>query len=362
MLLGRTTACRYPRLVRTFSGGLPINYGIRVVPQQSAWVVERFGKFSHVLQPGLRFLIPLVDRIAYVHSLKEIAVKIPNQTAITMDNVTIDIDGVLYLKVVNAELASYGVEDVFFAMTQLAQTTMRSELGKITLDKTFAERETLNTKIVESIDAAAKSWGIECLRYEIRDISPPASVKQAMDMQAEAERRKRVVILDSEGRRQAQINEAEGARQAAILKAQGEAEGVKIKASATAAGIAALARAVQLPGGTNAISLNVAEQYMAAFSNLAKQSTTLMLPTNVNDPSALIAQSLGIFKTLSGHPLAPQPQPSSGDSPSSPSLDETQPESTEASEQEADPRFLVDDLTSIPKHSNTNNNNILEDK
>jgi len=169
---------------------LPINYGVRIVPQQMAWVVERFGKFSHVLEPGLRWMVPIVDRIAYVHSLKEEAIIVPNQTAITMDNVTIDIDGVLYLRVVNAEKASYGIEDVRFAMTQLAQTTMRSELGKITLDKTFAERESLNANIVDSINEAAFAWGIECLRYEIRDITPPPSVKHAMDMQAEAERKK----------------------------------------------------------------------------------------------------------------------------------------------------------------------------
>lgn len=374
MLRSRGSVQIVPRLARSFGTGkgLPYNYGIRVVPHQSAWVVERFGKFSHVLQPGLRFLIPLVDRIAYVHNLKEIAVKIPHQTAITMDNVTIDIDGVLYLKVINAELASYGVEDVFFAMTQLAQTTMRSELGKITLDKTFAERETLNNHIVTSINSAAKSWGIECLRYEIRDITPPASVKHAMDMQAEAERRKRVVILDSEGRRQAQINDAEGSQQAAILKAKGEAEAVKVRAHATAAGIAALAHAVQLPGGSNAVSLNIAEQYMKAFGNLAKQSTTLMLPSNVSDPSSFIAQAVGIFKSLTP-PTSPHSSSSSSLSSSSFSSSAPSSSTSQQSEQAAietsdqilsndamlserltksppDSGFLVDDLPAKPRH------------
>jgi regulator of protease activity HflC (stomatin/prohibitin superfamily) len=191
------------RLAHTGYGpqsALPVNYGVRVVPQQRAWVVERFGKFHKILQPGLHFLIPLVDRIAYVHSLKEEAIQIPNQQAITKDNVTISIDGILYIKVMSPFDASYGVEDATFAVVQLAQTTMRSELGKITLDKTFEERDNLNLNIVQQINGAAQAWGIQCLRYEIRDIVPPSSVRNAMDMQAEAERRKRAEILQSEGK------------------------------------------------------------------------------------------------------------------------------------------------------------------
>jgi len=245
----------------------------------------------------------------------------------------------LYLRVVDAVRASYGVEDVFFAMTQLAQTTMRSELGKITLDKTFAERETLNTNIVRSINQAAEAWGIQCLRYEIRDILPPTSVKLAMDMQAEAERRKRVSILDSEGRRQSQINDAEGARQAAILKAQGEAEAVLIRAGATAKGLKTVAEAVQTPGGATAMSLSVAEQYMSAFSKLAKQSTTLMLPTNVSDPSSFIAQALTIFNRLSPdsarRPAVLAPSEPQGAEPTPDAGDKTQPR---------DDGMLVDDM------------------
>lgn len=315
---------------------LPVNVGIRVVPQQMAWVVERFGKYDRVLEPGLRFLIPLVDRISYVHSLKEEAIIIPNQTAITMDNVTIDIDGVLYLRVVDAAKASYGVDDVLFAMTQLAQTTMRSELGKITLDKTFAERESLNANIVESINQAAAAWGIECLRYEIRDISPPVSVRHAMDMQAEAERRKRAQILDSEGSRQAEINKAEGGRQARILEAQGEAEALLAKARATAESVTVLAAAVQLPGGHDAVSLRVAEQYVAAFGQLAKKGTTLMLPANTGDPSAMVAQAMGIYQTMvkQSPSVAAEKASASASSPAPP-----------AAKPALDPSVLLDDMS-----------------
>lgn len=288
----------------------PFNTVILFVPQQEAWVVERFGKFQRILQPGLNFLLPVVDSIKYVQSLKELAIDIPQQAAITADNVTLQLDGVLYLRIVDPHKASYGVEDAEFAITQLAQTTMRSELGKIALDVVFREREVLNINIVESINKAAEAWGITCLRYEIRDIKLPDRVQIAMQMQVEAERKKRAAILESEGIREAEINVAEGKKQARILNseafkaeqinnADGEAEAIKVKARAKANAIMMVAQAISDKNGVNAVSYNVAEQYVAAFSNLAQKGNTVLLPTNTGDISSMVSQAMAIYSNLS---------------------------------------------------------------
>ncbi|NWH81258.1 STML2 protein, partial [Piaya cayana] len=292
------------------NSGLPVNIGVLFVPQQEAWVVERMGKFHRILEPGLNFLIPLLDRIRYVQSLKEIVINVPEQSAVTLDNVTLQIDGVLYLRVMDPYKASYGVEDPEYAVTQLAQTTMRSELGKLSLDRVFRERESLNASIVDAINQASDCWGIRCLRYEIKDIHVPPRVKESMQMQVEAERRKRATVLESEGTRESAINVAEGQKQAQILaseaekteqinKAAGrEANAMLVKARAKAEAIQLLAAALAQQHGSAAASLSVAEQYVSAFSKLAKDSNTLLLPANTGDVSNMVAQALGIYATL----------------------------------------------------------------
>ncbi|KAL1895398.1 Synaptotagmin-like protein 2 [Sporothrix stenoceras] len=287
---------------------LPANTIIRFVPQQTAWIVERMGKFHRILQPGLAVLIPFLDRIAYVKSLKEVALEIPSQSAITADNVTLELDGVLYTRVFDAYKASYGVEDAEYAISQLAQTTMRSEIGQLSLDHVLKERAALNTNITAAINEAAQAWGVTCLRYEIRDIHAPAPVVEAMHRQVTAERSKRAEILESEGQRQSAINIAEGKKQSVILasealraeninRASGEAEAILLKANATAAGIASVAAKIAQGSDAahSAVSLSVAEKYVDAFGKLAKEGTAVVVPGNVGDMAGLIATALGVY-------------------------------------------------------------------
>ncbi|KAK4135042.1 hypothetical protein BT67DRAFT_449305 [Trichocladium antarcticum] len=290
------------------SASLPMNTVIRFVPQQTAWIVERMGKFNRILQPGLAVLIPFLDRIAYVKSLKEAAIEIPSQSAITADNVTLELDGVLYTRVFDAYKASYGVEDAEYAISQLAQTTMRSEIGQLTLDHVLKERAALNTNITQAINEAAQAWGVTCLRYEIRDIHAPKPVVEAMHRQVTAERSKRAEILESEGQRQSAINIAEGQKQSAILaseavraekinKASGEAEAILLRATATAAGIEAVAKSIAegKDAAQGAVSLSVAEKYVDAFGRLAKEGTAVVVPGNVGDIGGMIATALSVY-------------------------------------------------------------------
>ncbi|XP_077353623.1 stomatin-like protein 2, mitochondrial [Festucalex cinctus] len=292
-----------------WASSLPMNTVVLFVPQQEAWVVERMGRFHRILEPGLNFLIPVLDRIRYVQSLKEIVIDVPEQSAVSLDNVTLQIDGVLYLRILDPFKASYGVEDPEYAVTQLAQTTMRSELGKLTLDKVFRERESLNANIVHSINQASDEWGIRCLRYEIKDIHVPPRVKESMQMQVEAERKKRATVLESEGTRESAINVAEGRKQAQILasegekteqinKAAGEAQAILAKAEAKAKAIHVLSDALAEQNGNAAASLTVAEQYVSAFSNLAKESNTVLLPSNTGDISSMVTQAMAVYGKL----------------------------------------------------------------
>ncbi len=283
--------------------------GIKIVPQQQAWVVEKLGKFDRKLEPGLQFLIPFIERVSYRHSLKEYAHDVMEQTAITRDNVSLILDGVIYIRIIDPIQASYGVSDPVYAVTQLAQTTMRSEIGKLTLDESFEEREKLNTNIVHAINDAAQTWGVQCMRYEIKNINPPGSVLKAMELQVAAERKKRAEILESEGEQQSKINIAEAekrevelASEAAkvdqINRAQGEASAILAVAEATAQGIAMVAQAIKSNGGKEAVELKVAEQYVGAFANLAQEGTTVLLPANAGDAGSMVAQALGVFDTI----------------------------------------------------------------
>lgn len=282
-----------------------------VVPQQSAYVVERLGKYSSTLNAGLHILVPFIDVIRYKHSLKEIALDIAEQICITKDNVQVGVDGVLYIKVLDAERASYGITDFRFAISQLAQTTLRSEIGKIDLDRTFEERSTINVSVVNELDKASSPWGVKVMRYEIKNINPPQDVVNAMEKQMRAEREKRAVVLSSEGQRDAAINEAEGEkqqvikaseakRQQQINEAEGEAQAILAIATATSEGIRKVAEAIQDPGGYEAVQLRVAEQYIGEFGELAKASNTLVLPASVSDVGSMIALAMNVINKNPG--------------------------------------------------------------
>lgn len=290
----------------------------KIVPQQHAWVVERLGRFHAVLQPGLNFVIPFIDRVAYQHILKEIPLDVPSQICITRDNTQLQVDGILYFQVTDPKLASYGTSNFLMAITQLAQTTLRSVIGKLEMDKTFEERDDINRAVVAALDDAALSWGVKVLRYEIKDLTPPKEILHAMQQQITAEREKRARIAQSEGVRQEQINLAEGQRSAAIQKsegemqaainqsqgerqaavnrAEGESEAIKLVARATAEAIHMVAQTVKQPGGMEAVNLKVAEQYIGAFSNLAKEGTTMLLPANAADVAGMVATAMKVIK------------------------------------------------------------------
>ena len=281
---------------------------VRIVPQQHAWVVERLGKFHATLSPGLNIVIPFIDRVAYKHSLKEIPLDTPSQVCITKDNTQLAVDGVLYFQVTDPQRASYGASNYIVAITQLAQTTLRSVVGKLELDKTFEEREFINHSVVSAIDEAAMNWGVKVLRYEIKDLTPPAEILRAMQAQITAEREKRALIASSEGRKQEQINIATGQREAAIAKsegdkqaqinfAQGEAAALLAVAEATAEAIRKVAQSVQAPGGMEAVNLKVAERYVEAFAGLAKTNNTLIVPANLADVGSLIATAMTVVKS-----------------------------------------------------------------
>ena len=290
-----------------------------VVPQQNAYVVERLGRYSGTLGAGFHVLMPFMDVIRYRHSLKEAAYDIPAQVCITRDNVQVGVDGILYLKVLNAERASYGISDYLFAFTQLAQTTLRSEIGKIDLDKTFEERTNINMSVVTELDKASESWGVKVLRYEIKNITPPHDILAAMEKQMRAEREKRAVILTSEGTRDAAINTAEGVKQEVIKasearkqqqinEAEGQASAILAVATATAEGIRKVAESIKMDGGYEAVQLRVAEQYIGQFGELAKKSNTLVLPANVADVGSMISLAMTAIKA-EGSGLGPATPP-----------------------------------------------------
>ena len=289
---------------------------VKVVPQQNAWVKERLGKYAGTLTPGLNFLIPFVDKVAYKHSLKEIPLDVPSQVCITRDNTQLQVDGILYFQVTDPMRASYGSSNYIMAISQLAQTTLRSIIGRLELDKTFEERDMINAKVVEAIDEAALNWGVKVLRYEIKDLTPPADILRAMQAQITAEREKRAVIATSEGKRQEQINLAEGQKQAAIAKsegekqaqinnAEGEAAAITAVAEASAKAIAYIAQAIERPGGQQAVQLKVAEKAVEAYSLVASEATTtLVVPSNMTEVSALITSAMKMVQAGQQNPAS----------------------------------------------------------
>ena len=280
---------------------------LKIVPQQHAWVVERLGKYDRTLTPGLSFVVPFVDRVAYRHSLKEVPLDVPSQVCITKDNTQLTVDGILYFQVTDPMRASYGSSNYIVAITQLAQTTLRSVIGRMELDKTFEERAHINAGVVDALDEAALNWGVKVLRYEIKDLTPPAAILHSMQAQITAEREKRALIAASEGRRQEQINIAtgereafiarsEGAKQAEINKAQGEAAAISAVAEATAEAIRKIAAAIMQPGGEQAVQLKVAERAVEAYGHLAKTNNTMIVPGNMGEVAALIGTAMTLFK------------------------------------------------------------------
>jgi regulator of protease activity HflC (stomatin/prohibitin superfamily) len=286
-----------------------ITRAVKVVPQQNAWVIERLGKYLTTLSPGLSFVVPFIDRVAYKHSLKEIPMDVPSQVCITRDNTQLQVDGILYFQVTDPMRASYGSSNYVVAITQLAQTSLRSVIGKLELDKTFEERDMINAQVVQAIDEAALNWGVKVLRYEIKDLTPPAEILRAMQAQITAEREKRALIAASEGRRQEQINIAtgereayiarsEGEKQSIINKAQGEAGSITAVAIATAEAIERVAAAIRQPGGEQAVQLKVAEKAVDAYSKVAQEAkTTLIVPSNMTEVSALIGSAMKMVQT-----------------------------------------------------------------
>jgi len=280
--------------------------GVRVVPQQSAWVVERLGKFNEVLEPGLNIIIPFIDRVAYRHSLKEVPLDVAEQVCITKDNTQLAVDGLIYYQVTDPRLASYGTSDYVTAIVQLAQTTLRSEVGKMELDQSLQSRDVINRSIVAVLDEAGRSWGVKVLRYEVKNLTPPEAILRAMQAQITAEREKRALIAKSEGEKQQEINLAEGEKQAAILtsegqkqsainKAQGEATALRVVADATAAAVNVVAEAIGKEGGLQAANLKVAELYIGALGNLAKTNNTMIVPTNLSDVASVVASAMTVL-------------------------------------------------------------------
>ncbi|MBN2103281.1 paraslipin [bacterium] len=288
---------------------ITISKTAKIVPQKTAFIVERLGKYKITLEPGFHILIPWFDKVAYKHTLKEQAVDVPPQVCITRDNISVEVDGILYMQVMDPVKASYGINDYRFASTQLAQTTMRSIIGKMDLDKTFEERETINATIVQAVDKASDPWGVKVTRYEVKNITPPQSIKDAMEKQMRAEREKRATIAESEGDRQAKINRAEGEKQSMIAQSEGEkqkrineAEGraaeIEKVAMATAKGIREIGKSIELPGGENAVNLRIAEQYLQEFGKLAQTNNSLIIPSNLSDIASVIKSASSVLKEM----------------------------------------------------------------